>query len=140
MGALTLGPDVTTPETRCFVYGTLVDPDRAAAVLDQFDYRGDAVLDGCHRVEGEYPTLAPGGRVEGRLLVTPEIGALDVYEGTDRGLYVRATVPAWDGGTAEVYVGDPDRLSAPAAWPGEGPLARRVRAYVDGHDVRVRPG
>ncbi|WP_459193447.1 gamma-glutamylcyclotransferase [Halosimplex sp. J119] len=43
---------------RAFVYGTLTDPERAGAVLNEFVYRGPAVLDGLQRVDGEYPTLA----------------------------------------------------------------------------------
>ena len=44
-------------------------------------------------MEGTYPTLAPGGQTEGRLLVTPDVDALDAYEGVDRGLYARVSVP-----------------------------------------------
>lgn len=116
---------------RAFVYGTLTDPDRVAAVLDDFAFAGPATLVGCHLVEGTYPTLAPGGSVRGRLLETPEADALDAYEGVDRGLYVRVAVP-FRGGTVTsdrpapsegneevrtdaavaVYVGDPGALSA----------------------------
>ena len=125
-----------------FVYGTLTDPDRAAAVLDGFDYAGAATLTGCHRVDaGEYPTLAPGGSVEGRLLVTADLAALDRYEGVDRGLYARVEVPlVGHEGIAQVYVGDPDRLGAGGAveWPGDGSLAARVNEYVRAEDVVVR--
>lgn len=124
---------------RVFVYGTLTDPDRADAVLDDYTYCGPAVLDGCRRVDGTYPTLAPGGRVRGRLLSTAEVEALDAYEGVGEGLYVRVSVPA-DGGTVETYVGDPDALDAPATWPGDGSFAERVRAYVRNRDVRVVTG
>jgi gamma-glutamylaminecyclotransferase len=132
-----------------FVYGTLTDPERARAVLDDFEFRGSAVLDGFGRVDGEFPTLAPGGRVEGRILRTDDIAALDRYEGVDSGLYVRVSVPLADGGadsdgsgedaTAETYVGDPERLDAPAEWPGEDGFAERVRSYVGEEDVVVRP-
>lgn len=128
-----------------FVYGTLTDPAQVDAVLDEWAFGPDAVLDGLRRVEGEYPTLAPGGETEGRVLRTPEIDRLDAYEGVDRGLYVRVAVP-WTGGDdaasgeeVAVYVGDPDRLGADARWPGDGPFAARVRAYLDGHAVCVRP-
>lgn len=125
-----------------FVYGTLTDPDKASAVLDTFEYTRDAVLSGLHRVEGIYPTLAPGGEVEGRLLWTPEIRTLDYYEGVDRGLYTRVTVPLADGDGREhvaVYVGDPAALDAPADWPGTSPFAERARAYIDANDVHVIP-
>jgi len=127
---------------RVFVYGTLTDAERAGKVLDSFAYRGRATLSGLHRVEGTYPTLAPGGSVRGRLLETPDIDALDRYEGVEDGLYVRVSVPvagdgAADDATTETYVGDPDRLDAPAAWPGEGPFAERVRASVRDNDVVV---
>lgn len=126
-------------ERHCvFVYGTLTDPDRAAELLDGFEFVGDAAVEGLHRVEGEYPTLAPGGRVEGRLLRTPELDRLDAYEGVDRGLYVRVTVPQDGGDPVEVYVGDPDRLDADASWPGGGAFERVVQTYVDAHHVRVR--
>jgi gamma-glutamylaminecyclotransferase len=142
-----------------FVYGTLTDPDRVAEVLDEprdWSFVGDATLHGLHRVDGRYPTLAPGGRVHGRLLETDAIAALDAYEGVDRGLYVRVRVPHADsdevddregdgggvddesGGVA-VYVGDPDRLGVDAAvgWPGGADLDRRVRRYVEANDVVV---
>jgi len=129
-----------------FVYGTLTDPDRAASVLDSFAYRGPATLDGLHRVDGEYPTMAPGGSVDGRILATGEVAALDRYEGVERGLYVRVSVPVAGGeggvdgesgcgATVETYVGDPDRLDAPAEWPGEGSFAERVVRYVETGDV-----
>ena len=120
-----------------FVYGTLTDPDRADDVLGAFSFGPDATLVGCHRVEGTYPTLAPGGETEGRILRTPTLGALDAYEGVDRGLYVRVSVPG-PGGLCAVYVGDPDRLDAVATWPGDGSFADRVGAFVRNEDVRVR--
>ncbi|MFC7140941.1 gamma-glutamylcyclotransferase [Halosimplex aquaticum] len=132
-----------------FVYGTLTDTSRAETVLEDFTYCGPAVLDGLHRVDGEYPTLAPGGRVDGRLLRTGDRAALDRYEGVESGLYARVPVPlvasgtdgsGGGGTTVETYVGDPDRLSAPAEWPGEGGFAERVRTYVEREDVVVRPG
>ncbi|WP_135364874.1 gamma-glutamylcyclotransferase family protein [Halosimplex halophilum] len=131
-----------------FVYGTLTDPERARTVLDDFEFRESAVLDGLRRVEGEYPTLAPGGSVEGRILRTDDIAALDRYEGVDSGLYVRVSVPLADDGadsdgsgedaTVETYVGDPERLDAPAEWPGEDGFAERVRRYVRRNDVTIR--
>ncbi len=90
---------------RVFVYGTLTDPDRIASVVETFEFVGTATLVGLHRVEGRYPTLAPGGETEGRLLDTPDVEALDAYEGVERGLYCRVTVP--DG--IAVYVGDPNQ-------------------------------
>ena len=127
-----------------FVYGTLTDRVRAAAVLGdgEFDFVGQARLCGLHRVEGRYPTLVPGGCVEGRLLRTDRIEALDRYEGVADGLYVRVSVPD-KGGRVAVYVGDPDRLevSEPVAWPGEGTFGERVERYVRDGGVSVdRPG
>lgn len=141
-----------SPPMEVFVYGTLTDPDRAGSVLDEYEYRHAAVLEGLGRVDGAYPTLAPGGRVRGRVLRTDDVATLDAYEGVDRGLYVRVSVPvAADGSagsghgrdtpaTVETYVGDPDALDAPASWPGEETFAERVREYVRSHAVRVRPG
>lgn len=128
-------PDV--PDT-VFVYGTLTEPTRVDIVLDDWRFDGEAVLDGLHRVEGRYPTLAPGGRTEGRLLVTPEIETLDAYERFDRELYVRVAVPMTEGGEAWVYVGDPAKLDAPADWPGEGPFSERVQRHVDTAGIHVR--
>jgi hypothetical protein len=118
------------------------------AGTSSWSFVADATLWGLHRVDGRYPTLAPGGRVDGRLLATDAIGALDAYEGVDRGLYVRVPVPSATGGAvdgdpgaAAVYVGDPERLDAdePVAWPGDGDLERRVRRYVDANEVVVDP-
>jgi gamma-glutamylcyclotransferase (GGCT)/AIG2-like uncharacterized protein YtfP len=123
-----------------FVYGTLLDPHQALAVVPDATFGADATLLGLHAVEGEYPTLAPGGEVEGQLIATEQMDALDRYEGVDDGLYVRVTVPTDDGGTVEVYVGDPDRLDSeePIGWPGDGSLAERVERYVDEAGVVVR--
>jgi gamma-glutamylaminecyclotransferase len=130
-----------------FVYGTLTDPTRAREVLDATpEFVADAVVVGCHRVDGDYPTLVPGGTCEGRLLRVqkPDLHRLDAYEGIDRGLYTRVSVP-FEGpvgdasaGTVETYVGAPDTLDAPGSWPGEGTLAERVQAYVENGGVVVR--
>ncbi|WP_276259727.1 gamma-glutamylcyclotransferase family protein [Haloglomus litoreum] len=129
-----------------FVYGTLTDPARAREVLDGPPaYAAAAALEGWHRVDGDYPTLVPGGTCEGRLLEVqrPALHRLDAYEGVDRGLYVRVSVP-FEGpgdvpaGTVETYVGDPERLDAPGSWPGEGTLAARVRASIERAAVVVR--
>ncbi|HKL30331.1 MAG TPA: gamma-glutamylcyclotransferase family protein [Natrialbaceae archaeon] len=123
-----------------FVYGTLTDPDRARAVVDDARFRGAARLVGLHVVEGQYPTLAPGGSTPGRILRTEHVEALDAYEGEGAGLYVRVTVPCDDGSTVEAYVGDPTRLGVADAvdWPGAGSFADRVREYVDRNEVVVR--
>ncbi|WP_435155987.1 gamma-glutamylcyclotransferase family protein [Haladaptatus sp. DFWS20] len=122
-----------------FVYGTLTDHDRAATVLETFEFVGDAVLSGLHCVDGEYPTLAPGGETTGRLLETPDVTLLDSYEGVERGLYARITVPAETDEVA-VYVGDPVRLGVEesVSWPGDEPFERRVRRFVKEQDVRVQ--
>jgi gamma-glutamylcyclotransferase (GGCT)/AIG2-like uncharacterized protein YtfP len=124
-----------------FVYGTLTEPARVESVVDSYAYLGSAVLDGLHPVEGEYPTLAPGGRTGGRLLRTDDVAALDRYEGVASGLYVRVAVPSRsdDREAVFVYVGDPARLGVDAAWPGEGSFADRVERYVASEDVTVSP-
>ena len=121
-----------------FVYGTLREPDRAREVVGHADLGPDARLVGLHRVEARYPTLAPGGETDGRVLRLRDgdLAALDAYEGVDRGLYVRVRVPDGGGGLW-TYVGDPAALDAGVAWPGDGPLRMRVAGYVDRHDVRV---
>ncbi|MGM0684783.1 MAG: gamma-glutamylcyclotransferase family protein [Halobacteriota archaeon] len=104
-----------------FVYGTLTEPERVAAVLDSYVFVGPATLTGLRPVEGRFPTLAPGGETAGRLLRTDETAALDEYEGVDDGLYHRMSVPldapAGHPDRAALYVGDPDRLDADATWP-----------------------
>lgn len=122
---------------RVFVYGTLTDPDRVGALLDRYELGAEATLHGLRRVEGRYPTLAPGGEVRGRLLETPEIERLDAYEGVETGLYVRVSVPLSEGGTAECYVGDPEPLGADAEWPGHGAFKERVRSYLSEERVVV---
>lgn len=114
-----------------FVYGTLTDPHVAAGVLGDYEYGPEATLYGLERVAGEYPTLAPGDAVEGTILHTDDVAALDAYEGVDDGLYVRVRVPAASGSVA-VYVGDPAALGTDADWP-EGFSAAAVQRYLDEH-------
>ena len=122
-----------------FVYGTLTDEERADRVLDDYRFRGSARVEGLERVDGRYPTLAPAGSVDGLILRTDDLRALDAYEGVDRGLYVRVAVPRPDGAPVATYVGDPDRLGVGAAveWPGSGPFAERVRRYLRTNGVAV---
>jgi len=122
-----------------FVYGTLTDPERVADVVAEFAFRGPAVLRGLAPVQARYPTLAPGERTTGRLLDVADVAPVDDYEGVDRGLYVRVAVPSADGDPVATYVGDPAKLGVAddVDWPGDGPLAERVRAYVHDHEVRV---
>jgi len=123
---------------KLLVYGSLTDPDTTGSVLDSYEFHGEATLVDLRRIEGAYPTLAPGGETAGRLLVTDDVAALDAYEGGEAGLYVRVSLPvAGSEETVETYVGDPARLDAPADWPGEGPFAERVRRYVRHRDVVV---
>lgn len=128
-----------------FVYGTLTDPETVAAVVDSYAFVGAAVLEGLHPVQGQYPSLAPGGETGGRLLRTEAVAELDDYEGVDDGLYVRVAVPKVDAdgeeaGEAAVYVGDHERLGVAedVSWPGEGPLRERVERYIREEDVQVR--
>jgi len=120
-----------------FVYGTLTDPTTAGRLLDSYELRGSAELDGLHRLDGEYPTLAPGGTCDGRILSTPELAPLDRYEGVDRGLYVRRAVPIAAGGTAECYIGDPGAVGVSDEWPGSGTFSDRVDRYLRANGVVV---
>ncbi|WP_425498345.1 gamma-glutamylcyclotransferase [Halogeometricum salsisoli] len=122
-----------------FVYGTLTDSVQVARLLNEWSFGPDARVDGLHRAEGRYPTLAPGGSVSGRLLETDETATLDTYEGVDSGLYVRVELPRADGGSAYAYVGDAGRLNADAEWPGEGDLRTRVERYLSENSVVVEP-
>ncbi|WP_408960110.1 gamma-glutamylcyclotransferase [Natrinema sp. 74] len=135
-----------------FVYGTLTEPERVATVLgcdpaDAADvFVARATLEGLHRVEGRYPTLAPGGSVDGRLLAVDaaELDRLDDYEGVDDGLYVRVTIPVVSGAPdvadrrCLTYVGDPDRLGADANWPAGESFRDCVREVVARAEVVVR--
>ncbi|WP_256296276.1 gamma-glutamylcyclotransferase family protein [Haloarchaeobius salinus] len=127
-----------------FVYGTLTDPDRVAELLDDWSFGPDAVLRGAHRVDGRYPTLAPGGETAGRILHTTEIAALDRYEGVESGLYRRVTVPreadAGDGEPVQMYVGDPAELAvvdAAADWPDGPPTLDALAELVSAEGVVV---
>ena len=121
-----------------FVYGTLTDRGRVASVLEDargaYAFGGPATLEGLHRVDGRYPTLVPGGRVEGRILAVdePALEVLDRYEGVDRGLYVRIPVEGADGRRVWVYVGDPDRLGVDpdGSWPDDQSFPETVRSYI----------
>lgn len=64
-----------------FVYGTLTDSDTAASILDSFEYRGTATLQGLHRVDGEYPTLLPGGSVETYVGNPERLGISETWPG-----------------------------------------------------------
>lgn len=131
-----------------FVYGTLTEREQVATVLGddaRYEFVGRATLEGLHRVDGQYPTLAPGGNTDGRLLAVDDAGLerLDQYEGVERGLYVRVAVPVTgaagtDGEQCWVYVGDPARLGVDVPWPRNGPLRDRVETFVSRSDVVVR--
>ncbi|MWV40444.1 gamma-glutamylcyclotransferase family protein [Natrialba sp. INN-245] len=121
-----------------FVYGTLTDPVRVESVVGdgRCEFDGPATLEGLHRVEGRYPTLAPGGSVDGRLLDVDDaaLERLDRYEGVDTGLYVRLGVPLADSdASVQVYVGRPDRLGLGerVEWPDEATFAVRVRTALE---------
>ncbi|SFF86066.1 Gamma-glutamyl cyclotransferase, AIG2-like [Halopelagius inordinatus] len=141
--------------TDIFVYGTLTDPDRADSLLEEWSFGPDARLVGLRRVEGRYPTLVPGGSVEGRILQTDDVTTLDRYEGVSSGIYVRVNVPYADGFDdagdatdddgregAAVYVGDPDRLAVDteARWPESDDFGGGVRRYVADERVVVSRG
>ncbi|QLG63764.1 gamma-glutamylcyclotransferase family protein [Halorarum salinum] len=129
------------------------------------DGGGSGSSDGGSNVDASNADASGGGMagpdVAGRLLRTNEVDALDAYEGVEDGLYVRVSVPVVDetagsrttgheagasrsdgaaegAGEAAVYVGDPDRLGAPAAWPGDGPLRERVERVLRERPVEVR--
>ena len=140
-----------------FVYGTLTDDSQVADLLDSYRFVGDAVCRGLTRLDGRYPTLAPGGAdeagetgetVSGRLLETSERERLDRYEGVDRGLYHRFTLPVdteseepveYD--TANVYIGAPAGLGIDPPpehrWPGDGAFPDRVAAYLSARAVKI---
>lgn len=123
-----------------FVYGTLTDDEQVAALLDSYRFVGDAVCVGFRRVDGRYPTLVPGESVTGRLLETAEIDRLDRYEGVDRGLYHRVSVPLASSlaasvatTAATVYLAAPGALgigSLDQHWPGEGAFADRIDRHL----------
>ncbi|TQQ83600.1 gamma-glutamylcyclotransferase [Halonotius terrestris] len=145
-----------------FVYGTLTDDEQVDGLLDSYRFVGDAVCHGLSRIDGRYPTLVPGDRVNGRLLETDEIRRLDRYEGVDRGLYHRFSLPVADSDdaderpqagereaitsdtagstTAIVYIGEPAGLgidTVDTAWPGPGPFDERVADYLGANPVRI---
>ena len=140
-----------------FVYGTLTDRTRVAELLTEYTIGPAAVCEGLHRVDGRYPTLGPGGEATGQLLATPECDRLDSYEGLDRGLYCRVSVPVgspeaagmgdrpqserspFDSDTAEVYIGDPSALGVGrrVGWPDAGSFRQSVVEYVKTHSVRI---
>ena len=145
--------------TVVFVYGTLTDVTRVSELLTAYTFGPQAVCHGLRRVDGRYPTLAPGEEVSGRLLATPEIERLDSYEGVDRGLYRRVRVPlraeqasgatdrsaatrsAFGVDTAVVYIGEPTGLGIEEVeWPGSGSFEQRVGEYIHRQNVRIETG
>ncbi|QFU81468.1 gamma-glutamylcyclotransferase family protein [Natronorubrum aibiense] len=129
-----------------FVYGTLTEPERVERLLGNgpgaYEFRGDAVLEGFHRVDGRYPTLVPGGHVEGRLLAVDDsaLERLDRYEGVDRGLYARVSVPDMEQRSVQVYVGDPARLGLErdASWPDAPSFRVAVRTALERSNAVLR--
>ncbi|ELY47478.1 gamma-glutamylcyclotransferase family protein [Natronorubrum sulfidifaciens] len=138
--------DHDCPTVLVFVYGTLTDPDRVETLLGdgpgEYAFRGDAVLEGLHRVDGRYPTLVPGECVEGRVLEVDDrtLERLDRYEGVDYGLYTRVSVPDTEQRPVQVYVGDPVRLGVEAdvGWPDAPSFRQSVRAALERADVVLR--
>ncbi|ELY52937.1 gamma-glutamylcyclotransferase family protein [Natronolimnohabitans innermongolicus] len=129
-----------------FVYGTLTDPTRVEALLEETDataaFEGSATLEGLERVEGRYPTLVPApdadpeSSVEGQILTVDEaaLERFDRYEGVDQGLYVRVAVPTTDERKLWTYVGDPDRLGVDASdWATDDHFRDAIRRYVARH-------
>jgi len=145
------------PVTVVFVYGTLTDRTRVSELLSEYTFGPAAVCDGVQRVDGRYPTLIPGGQTTGRLLATTELDRLDGYEGVDRGLYCRVSIPvrsaeasevsdrsrsdrsAFDVDTAEVYIGDPSALGVDrqVGWPDAENFSHAVTKYVEANSVRI---
>jgi len=145
-----------TPEL-VFVYGTLTDDSQVADLLDSYRFVGDAVCRGLTRLNGRYPTLAPDGAdeagetgetVSGRLLETSERERLDRYEGVDRGLYHRFTLPVDTESEEPVeydevrgYIGAPAGLGIDPPpehrWPGDGSFADRVAAALSARSVTI---
>ena len=117
-----------------FAYGTLMDPQRLAAVIGP-GWR--ACIVGRGRVGGmlydlgEYPALRPSdaatNTVPGVLLELDEgaLAPLDTYEGVAEGLYARErhAVRLDDGRIVEAWVyafsGSTDGLRRIASWPPE---------------------
>lgn len=131
--------------TGVFVYGTLTDPKQVSTLLDEYEFGPSVVCQGLKRADGQYPTLVPGDQVSGRLLYTPELDRLDSYEGVDRGLYCRVSLPFVDPRdttetTVEVYIGDPIKLGVgeTAQWPGSGPFEQQVNAYISANPVSLK--
>jgi len=129
-----------------FVYGTLTDDAQVTALLDSYRFVDDAICVGLQRVDGRYPTLVPGESVTGRLLETSEIDRLDRYEGVDRGLYYRVSVPlasslaaTVSATTASVYLAAPNSLglgSLDRYWPGEGSFVDRVDRHLPTVEIK----
>lgn len=131
--------------TGVFVYGTLTDPEQVSMLLDEYEFGPPAVCRGLTRVDGQYPTLVPGDQVPGRLLYTSALDRLDSYEGVDRGLYCRLSVPLVAPGkstetTVDIYVGNPTFLDMPNTpiWTGSEPFERQVAEYIDAGHVSVK--
>jgi len=98
-----------------FVYGTLTDPRRMAAVLGaavDTSRRRPGTVHGVLYDLGDYPGLqlddAAGAPVPGVVLELDDdaLAPLDAYEGVHQGLYVRRQVPVRldDGGTVRGWV------------------------------------
>lgn len=122
------------------VYGTLTEEAQVDTLCETYQFREPARCVGLQRREGRYPTLVPGRSVTGRLLAVGDLTRLDRYEGVDRGLYRRVSIPlaaslatTVSATAAAVYIGEPTALgigSLDTHWPGDGSFAERVERYV----------
>ena len=94
---------------KVFTYGTLRKYSVRQMIPGNHEMLADVTLRGFNRETEIRLSPDPTGTVEGKILFTDSLGAIDNYEGADSGVYHRVSVPTKDGDEVWLYQYGDDR-------------------------------